>query len=290
MKSHGVIEEEPKVKAEPAERVRVVGPKLFELKAPVPVRQRELFSDSLLEPSGWQRSQRRWATLSSLALQIFLMSILVIVPLMFVNVLPARELVTFLVAPAPPPPPPPPPPASPSVKAVRVVSNIMNAKLVEPSRIPTVIRMVKDDEPPASVDMSGGVVGGVPGGVAGGQMGGVIGGIISAVASRPPSLPKAVIPARVRISQGVSQGMLINRVEPQYPLIAKMARVEGTVELAAIIDTDGTIQGLRVKSGHPMLAPAALDAVKQWRYKPFLLSGQPVQVETTIMVNFVLHT
>jgi protein TonB len=91
---------------------------------------------------------------------------------------------------------------------------------------------------------------------------------------------------RVHISQGVTKGLLIYRVEPTYPPLAQQARIQGVVVLTAIISKDGNIQNLQVVGGHPMLAPAAIEAVKHWRYKPFLLNGQPVEVETTVTVTF----
>jgi protein TonB len=97
-----------------------------------------------------------------------------------------------------------------------------------------------------------------------------------------------VTPQRVRISQGVTKGLLIHRVEPPYPPLAKAARVQGEVVLSAIISVNGEIENLQLASGHPMLVPAALTAVRQWRYKPYLLNGQPVEVETTITVIFAL--
>jgi len=136
---------------------------------------------------------------------------------------------------------------------------------------------------------SGGVVGGVPGGIPGGQLGGVIGGIVSStssIAAVPKLVP--VTPQRVRISQGVTKGLLVHRVEPTYPTLAKAARVQGDVILSAVINTNGEIENLQLVSGHPMLVPAAIAAVKQWRYKPYLLNGQPVEVETTITVIFAL--
>jgi len=133
--------------------------------------------------------------------------------------------------------------------------------------------------------MTAGEVGGVPGGVPGGQMGGVIGGIIS---STPVAVPKAATPQRVRVSQGVSQGLLIRKVQPAYPPLARQARIQGQVVLQAEISKNGSIENLRLISGHPMLAPAAIEAVKQWRYKPYLLNGEPVAVETTVQVNFTL--
>jgi protein TonB len=86
----------------------------------------------------------------------------------------------------------------------------------------------------------------------------------------------------------VTRGLLIQRVEPAYPPLARAARVQGEVVLQAIIDRDGNIQNLQLMSGHPMLVPSAIAAVKQWRYKPYLLNGNPVEVETSITVIFTL--
>lgn len=80
--------------------------------------------------------------------------------------------------------------------------------------------------------------------------------------------------------------MILSRLDPVYPAIAKAARIEGTVVLRAIISRDGSIQNLQVVSGPPLLAPAAVDAVRQWRYRPYLLNGEPVEVETTVQVIF----
>jgi protein TonB len=95
-------------------------------------------------------------------------------------------------------------------------------------------------------------------------------------------------PSRVRVSQGVSQGLLIKKVAPHYPDDARQARIQGTVVLNAVIGKNGDVEELTLVSGHPMLAPAAIAAVKQWKYKPYLLQGEPVKVETQIVVNFSL--
>ena len=141
--------------------------------------------------------------------------------------------------------------------------------------------MIKEAEVPPPIATTGGVIGGVPGGIPGGQLGGVIGGIVNATSSfaAVPKLSKsAPVVQRVRVSQGVTKGMVVYRIEPTYPPLARQARIQGVVVLTAMIDRDGNIQNLRLVSGHPMLAPAAIDAVKHWRYKPFLLNGQPVEV------------
>lgn len=115
---------------------------------------------------------------------------------------------------------------------------------------------------------------------------GVMGGVISS----KPILPSSNqdLPQRVRISQGVSTGLLITKVQPQYPDDAKQARIQGQVILKALIDKNGDVEELTLVSGHPMLAPAAIEAVKQWKYKPYLLNDQPVKVETLVTVSFQL--
>jgi periplasmic protein TonB len=87
----------------------------------------------------------------------------------------------------------------------------------------------------------------------------------------------------------VTAAMLINRVQPMYPPLARQTRISGTVRLHAIIAKDGTVKELEVISGHPLLVQAALDAVRQWRYRPTLLNGEPVEVDTTIDVIFSLN-
>jgi len=239
-----------------------------------------MFEDSLLELRTKKRSP--WATLFSFIFQVGLVFVMILVPLIYTEALPKQQLMTFLVAPPPPPPPPPPPAAQPVVHVQRVVSELDNGELRTPTKIPKKILITEDKEQPVA---SSGVVGGVPGGVPGGQMGGVIGGIIS---STPVAVPKVATPQRVRVSAGVTEGLLIHKVQPTYPPLARSARIQGTVVLQAVIGKDGTIQNLRAVSGHPMLTPAAIDAVRQWRYKPYFLNGEPVEVDTQITVNFTL--
>ncbi len=107
-----------------------------------------------------------------------------------------------------------------------------------------------------------------------------------AATSTPANVSAA--PNRVRISQGVSHGMLMYEVAPAYPPLARSARIQGQVVLDVIIGKDGGVQSIKAESGHPMLVPAAIDAVKKWRYKPYKLDGKPVEVDTQVMVNFTL--
>jgi len=236
-----------------------------------------MFEDSLMESAGKIRTNQRWTTALSFLLEAIAIVILLLLPLLITAELPGHQLNAFLVA--PPPPPPPPPPAPPQVQHVQRVSEIVNGELRTPNKIPKKIQMVKEDEaPPPSTGVVGGVVGGVPGG----QAGGVLGGIISSTA--PP--PKVAAPQKLRVSSGVAEGNLIRRVEPTYPQMARAAHIQGTVVLQATISKTGTIENLHAVSGHPILQQAALEAVRQWKYKPYLLSGEPVEVETTINVEF----
>jgi protein TonB len=241
-----------------------------------------MFEDSLIESGGRLKTKRGLTTTISFLFEAMLLGVMILIPLLFTDALPKTQLLTLIVAP-PPPPPPPPPAAAPVHIVKQVQTDIINGQLRTPTKIPKKVEMIKEDEAPPPV--MAGVVGGVPGGVPGGQMGGVIGGIIS---STPVAVPKVAAPTRVRVSQGVTEGMVLRRVQPNYPPLARQARIQGDVILQAEISKDGAIENLRVISGHPMLAPAAIDAVKQWRYKPYFLNGEPVAVETQITVKFSL--
>jgi protein TonB len=167
---------------------------------------------------------------------------------------------------------------------VKIASEMVSGQLRTPTKIPQKVMMIKEEDSPPDLG-AGGVPGGVPGGIPGGSAGGVIGGILSSTAAY---VPKVATPQRVRVSSGVSQGLLIKRVTPNYPPLARQARIQGSVVLHAEISKEGTIQNLQLVSGHAMLAPAAIEAVRQWRYKPYLLNGEPVAVETEVVVNFSL--
>jgi periplasmic protein TonB len=243
-----------------------------------------MFEDSLIESGNRLKTSRGWTSSLAFLIQVGIVVVMVLIPLIFTEALPKGQLMTFLVA--PPPPPPPPPPAAAPVKIVKVIqTDIVNGQLRTPTKIPQKVQMIKEEEAPPPSMASSGVVGGVPGGVPGGSMGGVIGGIIS---STPVAVPHVATPQRVRVSSGVQSGLLVRRVNPTYPPLARQARIQGRVILQAQISKDGNIENLQLVSGHPMLAPAAIEAVKQWKYKPYLLNGEPVEVETQVEVNFTL--
>lgn len=249
-----------------------------------------MFENSLLESGKRFKDGRRGAsTLVAFVLQALLLGTVLLIPLFYTDVLPKPQLMTMLVAPPPPPPPPPPPAAAPAVKAVkRVQTNIAEQTLRTPMKIPEKVQIEKDEAPPQPAPPAGGVVGGMPGGVPGGQLGGVIGGIVSSVPAPVPAIPKPAVPQRVRVSQGIVEGLLLHKVMPAYPPLARQARISGSVVLQAVINKNGGIEDLRLVQGNPLLASAAINAVKQWRYRPYLLSGEPVEVETMITVNFTL--
>jgi len=242
-----------------------------------------MFEDSLIESGGRLKTQRGRTSAVAFMLEAVIVGFMILVPLIFTEALPRTQLMTFLVAP-PPPPPPPPPAAAPVHVQRQIQTDIINGELRTPTRIPKAVKMIQEDEAPPQMATAG-VVGGVPGGIPGGQIGGVIGGIIS---STPVAVPKIATPQRVRVSSGVSQGLLVRRVNPTYPPLARQARIQGVVVLQAQISKSGDIENLQLISGHPMLAPAAIEAVKQWKYKPYLLNGEPVEVDTQVQVNFTL--
>ena len=106
--------------------------------------------------------------------------------------------------------------------------------------------------------------------------------------STPVATTRVAAPEPIRLSQALSRGWLARRVSPAYPQAARQGRIEGNVVLHAIISKAGDISAVDLVCGHPLLAPAAIDAVKQWKYKPYLLNGKPVEVDTQIQVNFTL--
>jgi protein TonB len=236
-----------------------------------------MFEDSLVESAGRIKTNQRWTTPVSFLIQAVIVIILVLIPLFVTEGLPTHMLMAALAA--PPPPPPPPPPPAPVVHVAPRVSEVVNGELRTPSKIPKEIKMIKEEEaPPPSTGVMGGVVGGVPGGNAGG----VLGGLIASTA--PP--PKVAAPQKLRISSGVAAGNKIAGNDPTYPQMAKIAHVQGDVVLQATISKTGAIENLRALSGHPILIQAAMAAVEQWKYRPYLLNGDPVEIETTITVKF----
>jgi protein TonB len=177
-----------------------------------------------------------------------------------------------------PPPAPEPAPANTMTDRQRAQAEAMNHQLNAPSRIPNDLKMLAGREaPPSSGFASSGIDG----------MGGM-GSAANVFSGQNGPKVKVAAPTKMSISAGVAGGLLIQKTAPTYPQIAREARVSGTVVIQATISKTGAIQNLRAVSGPTMLRQPAMDAVKTWRYKPYMLDGEPVDVETTVSVNFTL--
>ena len=219
-------------------------------------------------------THKRWTiTISALA-QAALWGILILVPLIYTEALPKGMLKTLIVA--PPPPVTAHPLASVRNTRVRIIPlSLITAPTFVPRHVdseaggPPVEYVDREDANPAASN--------------------TLIDLFHASAPPAPAEPRAAKePGRVRVSEGVQAASLLNRVLPQYPEITRLTHVSGTVKLRAIIARDGTVQELAYVSGPALLIKPAMDAVRQWRYRPTLLNGIPVEVETTIDVVFSL--
>ena len=237
-----------------------------------------MFEDSLMESGNEIKAKSKYWSVVSLLVNGSMLMALILWPLLHPEALPEQSIAPLMVAPSPPPPPAP---AAPAAK-VLMKSEILNNELQAPSRIPKQIKAVNEAAVPPRMD---GVIGmenmgsATPGG---------IGTIIGSVGMGTATVVKPEIPRKVSLPSRLMTGNLLDKVMPEYPAIAKAAGIHGTVVLQATISRTGSIENLRVISGPPMLQQAAINAVRSWRYKPYLLNGDPVEVETTINVVFNL--
>jgi protein TonB len=231
--------------------------------------------------SNWDHSARRgWTTLASFTMQALGLSLLLAIPLIWLQRPPQLHWLERLASPAALTPPA----ATQAAHAhsmATAVSNLHLRPFIAPRSIPLQIAAINDADsvPPAPnfptycTELCRGTEDGVAHGLGDG---------IPVVI---PARPAAVKPMRV---SHWAEGNIIYRVQPAYPPIARLARVQGTVELRAIVSKAGTIENLIAVSGHPMLVKSAIEAVRQWRYRPYLLNNEPIELETEITVNFVL--
>jgi periplasmic protein TonB len=236
-----------------------------------------MFDDLLESTNEKKKTNKGWGFILSGVVQALILAVLILIPLIYTEALPKAMLSTLLIAP-PPPPPPPPPPAVVKTIVKPVARLIQSGKLMQPRAIPKDVAVFKEAELPPDVINNAGATGGVFGGIPGQ-------GMVAAVAPPPP---KPAAPTRVKQGGNVTAASILNQTRPVYPALARQARIQGNVVLHAIIDKDGKVAQLEVISGHPLLVQSALDAVKQWRYKPTLLNGDPVEVDTTITVTFTM--
>jgi len=230
---------------------------------------------TLAHDSTLPNPRRGWATLTSFAVQATAVAVALFIPLLHPGLLPRLDLTPHLV------PIFMPHPAAPIVRSASAThsdSPQVPHVFTAPATVPTEINLSTDPpigepEAPCVQCVTGAGQSIAPGGI----------GIIPLAAA--PALPKLAPKPRV---SAMMDGYLMRRVQPDYPFLAKQARVQGPVEMAAVISKQGAIENLQVLSGNPMLIPAALNAVKQWRYRPYILNGDPIEVDTRITVTFVL--
>ena len=235
-----------------------------------------MFEDSLVESAGRIRTRSgRWAA-GSLLLQTAMLLTLAAIPYLYPDALPRKFLSVPLIA-------PPPPPAAPVIAtnppAAALPAQPVTLDLTAPTRIPHGPAHIVDNPPGPAVP---------------GSMGPAIGNgtnpapLLNSIAPPPVPVHRVRPAGPMHVSQGVAAGQLIVPIRPAYPAIARAAGVQGTVVVAAIISSEGRIESIRVLSGPPMLVNAAVQAIEQARYRPWMLNGQAVEVETTINVVFRL--
>jgi len=261
--------------------------------------QQNVFHDALLE-GAWSGDQRKavdWVI--SFGVHLIIIATIMIVPLFVTQAINLGQFrYTYLVAPgvpAGPPPPPPPAAVRPQQAQAPRPQNLVATKLVAPIAIPKTVEMPRVAEPPSEeiVGVPGGVVGGVPGGEVGGVLCGVLGGTLGAGQPAPPPPPPAPVAASapvgpLHVGGQVQRPHAISTPQPKYPPLALQAKVQGVVEIEAIIDEHGNVVQMKAISGSGLLIPEAMRAVAQWKYAPTYLNGVPYPVDLTVEVTFHL--
>ena len=237
-----------------------------------------MFEDSLVESRvGQVSASKRWTMLASIGLQVAVLAVVMVLPLLHPEGMPFRVEAPKVVTPLMPKPP--------VAVVVERQSTASSSSMAIPSEtralgrslLPGLHPVVGDPPPLATIGSGMRMTDALPGGFGVGESG-------PAVSVAPARAPVAPLP----VSTGVLQGMLIAPIRPVYPAIAKAAHVEGSVVVEAVISRQGMIESLRVVSGPLMLQQAALDAIREARYQPFRLNGEPTEVQTRITVNFRL--
>jgi periplasmic protein TonB len=233
-----------------------------------------MFEDALMESSNTIKTRSKYWSLPALAMNGALLSGLIIWPLLHPEALPRQAMASLLIA-------PPAPPSAPPSRTLRTQarSESVNHELQILSKIRHDI-LPADPLPPSAEGV------GIEDLAANSSDSAMLGIVVNGTGLT--SVIQAPTPPRVTLPSRLMAGNLLDRVTPQYPTIAREARVQGTVVLQATISKTGTIENLRVLSGPPLLQQAALDAVRSWHYKPYQLNGELVAVETTVNVIFNL--
>jgi periplasmic protein TonB len=239
----------------------------------------DLFHDSLVVSGAKSGPRNPWAAMGSVTLLSLLVLALVVIPLFHTDTLPKRQTLTMLYV----------PPAAAASSVTSLPVSTSTSRTAPPNmRIPSALHTTQE-APAPPLDSAGPLFGGVPGGVVNGIPGGVLSEVLGSAGSAPVlAKTPAPAPKRIRVPAPMAEANLVYDVAPKYPPEAGRARIEGTVVLSAVIGKDGTVEDVRVKSGLSVLAQAAIEAVKQWRYRPYLLNGEPVEVDSQITINFTL--
>lgn len=235
-----------------------------------------MFEDSTFESAGSIRTRSHKWMLATFTFNGAVLLALALFPLLNPEALPRMVYIDLMTVP-PMPQEQPRPPQRPAPH-VASESDMIGNQLRAPRVIPPTVYMQMTAEPPPATSAAM-----MP-------MGSPFGGDLRAFTRRaigPSVRPEPQV--KTRVSQGVMDGLLVGTVIPEYPPIAREMGVEGTVILQASISKTGTIENLRVVSGPELLRRATINAVSQWRYRPYLLNGEPVEVETTVNVRFTLH-
>jgi len=235
-----------------------------------------MFEDSTFESMGRIRTRSRGWMIAAFAINGSILLALILIPLIYPEALPRMSMPWLITA---PPPPQAPKPPAPPTHAVVVQRETSGGRIFAPPLIPNSIPAAGPEEVLADINVASISL----------EPAGPTGPNNPFGHSAAPTVVHPAAPAGpVRIAGSVEAGLLIYKRVPVYPPIAVAVRKEGTVVLQATISTRGTIENLRVVSGPAMLQQAALDAVQSWRYRPYQLDGQAIEVETTVNVVFTL--
>ncbi len=217
--------------------------------------RKNLFAESILENSPTRPARRARDFVVSATVQLLLLAALLLLPLYFTQAIDVHQFNKTL--------------------------------LVIPRVIPH--QVARRTEQPDGNDVAAAIVPGdaVPGGVPGGQPGGVLGGVLSGAASPAPAPPSSAPKGPIRIGHGVKAPRVIFAPDPVFPVLARQARISGAVVIDAVIDTQGNVVEMRTVSGHPILALAAIEALRRWKYEPTILGGEAIPVELLVTLTFV---
>jgi periplasmic protein TonB len=244
------------------------------------------------------KSRARWTTAAiSAVAHLVVLSVLALSALYATDTLPEPQTVMAFVVSAPPPPPPPPAPMPPPEATPKPAPRkVVRAAAPQKPQVPTPNRAAAPVEAPDGISpetglerensTSGAVQAGFEGGIPGGAIGGVVGGFEVTAPPPPPRTVRTTAP--VRVGGEITAPRLIHRVNPEYPLIAQSALVEGVVILEATVNRKGLVDEVRVLRSHSLLEDAAVDAVKQWAYEPLMLNGDPQPFVLTVTISFSL--